>query len=115
MATSLPTTIQPIIGMSRSYKGRIIDNDFGNGYTQRITDGINALQREIGLSWIGSITNIKELTDHFEEREYGTKSFTWTPPNETISRKWTCNEWSISNNSDDIQTLTANFVMRYDL
>ena len=115
MAAALPTTIQPIVANTdKTYKARMIEADLGGGYRTRAADGINPIERSVSLEWIGNETNIEELITHFEERE-GYQSFTWTPPNETESLKWTCKEWSVAYDSTTVMRLSATLRKENDL
>ena len=118
MGESLPVTLQPdYANLVRNTKTRILVNNFGDGYRQRAADGLNPTLKEYDVGWIGSDTDIKELVDHFEERE-GYQDFTWTPPDNSSEYKWTCEEWSrvqISDTGDGIAKLTAHFRQEFDL
>ena len=115
MAAALPTTITPTFeGLSKSTTVRVLKTDFGDGYSQRAADGINSLNREYSIEWVGSDTNIEALITHFEERA-GYQSFTWTPAGESTSYKWTCEEWNRQHLTDDTQVLTASLKQVYDL
>ena len=115
MASALPTTIQPTyIGTYKNFEARVLVTDFGDGYRQRVGDGINTIRRNYDIEWIGSNTDIDELETHFEERA-GYQSFTWTPPEESTERKWTCMTWSREHMADGISRITASFRQEYDL
>lgn len=114
MASALPTTINPNYNTSsKQYTARVLETQFGDGYRQRVADGINCIQREYTLEWIGTNSDIDELVAHFVERA-GYQSFTWTPPDES-SMKWTCQKWVRTDLGTDVSQLTATLRQEYDI
>lgn len=109
--SSLPITIRPT---NKSYKARILENKMGDGYTQRVQDGINNITREVSIELIGTATQIKVYSD-FLELCGGATNFTWTPPGESTSLKWTCQEWDVSYLANDMLTLKAKLRKEFDL
>lgn len=111
LPSDLTLTILPT---SKSYKARVLENNMGDGYTQRVQDGINNITREVNVELVGTATQIKTYTDFFELCG-GATNFTWTPPGETTSLKWTCQEWNVGYLSSTILNLTAKFRKEFDL
>lgn len=112
---SLPTTLSPTIeNTSRTYKPRVLINDFGDGYSQRVADGINTINRTITVSYTGTATQISVYNDFFTNLS-GASSFDWAPPNESTSLKWICKEWSIRDLGPSVQQLDATFTQVFDL
>lgn len=117
MATTLPLTIEPSISPTkRRYETRILDANLGNGYSQRAADGINSIEIELNLRWVGTKADIDELQDHFEERA-GYKSFTINDSRIAgdTSFKWTCRKWERGFLSDTHDAMTATFRKENDL
>lgn len=72
---------------------RIRTSRFGDGYEQRVADGINASPRTWSL--VFNQTNaVADTTIAFLEALQG-DSFDWTPPCGTAG-KWVAREWSVS-------------------
>ena len=80
---------------------------FGDGYQQRVGDGINTTARSWSLSFIGSKSDI-DAVDLFLQNEGGVNAFNWTPPTGAAG-KWLCGEWSNSITDFDHYSLVATF------
>jgi phage-related protein len=109
MASTMPLTINPTFDRtSKAARPRRLEANFGNGYRQRAGDGLNPVELELNLGWVGSNTNIDELLTHFEERA-GYQSFTIEDAliADDVTYKWTCDDWSYKHISDTIMTLDA--------
>jgi phage-related protein len=73
---------RPDKSLRRGTKPRTLSVQFGDGYTQRLRDGINVLNESWDLSFKNrSIVDIR-LMKAFLETKAGVTSFTWTPPGE---------------------------------
>lgn len=72
---------------------RVLRNSFGDGYSQRIGDGINRLMAGWDLSWHYLSATDKGTLDSFFQSHGGTDVFYWTPPLEATPRKYTCPRW----------------------
>lgn len=95
---------------------RILKTDFGDGYSQRALDGINAIVDEWSMSWVVNSTDADTLTDFFEARG-GHESFDWTPEGESVSKKWTCKSWTKEPMTTilNVWSITATFKQEFDL
>lgn len=114
MAT-LPSTLIPIItSYNKAYNVNVLKANFGGGYTQRSADGINTIQRDISVEFIGSDTDIDTYVAFFEARN-GHEAFEWTPPDESSELKWTCEVWQVRGESENTSRLTATFHKEFDL
>ncbi len=112
---SLPSDLTPIItGYNKNYKARALISNFGDGYRQRAGDGLNTIEREIAVKFTGSDTNIAIYVAFFEARD-GYEAFTWTPPDEAVSLKWTCQEWIVTGEAENLSSITARFRKEFDL
>lgn len=112
---NLPTDLDPIINNTqRAYEPKVLINDFGDGYSQRVPDGINTIRRTISVTFLGSRSDIDTYNNFFTNLA-GASNFSWTPPGEDTERKWICPKWTITDMSNNIQELTATFREVYDL
>lgn len=85
-------------------KARLSTNDFGDGYSQDIADGINAADREMTLTWpILTFEQAAEI-DAFFSLNIG-KSFYFNIPGQP-KRSWRCTEWQITNETG-MSSMTA--------
>jgi phage-related protein len=116
MAATLPSTIKPNYELHKSSKARVMKTGFGDGYSQRTADGINVIDLEYDLEYIGTTAEIDELDTHFTERA-GYQAFTvvsggWVA---STSYKWVCEEWSVSDLGNGVKSLSAKITRVFDL
>ncbi|WP_439259485.1 phage tail protein [Lonepinella sp. BR2930] len=80
---------------------------FGNGYEQRIKNGINNDLRSFDVVFKGDVANISAI-DNFLTEHGAVNAFYWTPYGETTQGKFKCEEWE-KEYSTGFLTLTATF------
>ncbi|MGC6360466.1 phage tail protein [Bisgaard Taxon 45] len=85
----------PQWGMEMTRKPKVKVITFGDGYEQRIPDGINNNLRTYSVNFSGDETEINEI-EQFLNEHGAVKAFLWTPYNSTIQGKFKCEEWSVS-------------------
>ena len=78
MAT-FPTKYQPEYSASQPIKPKVLRVSFGDGYEQRVPDGINNIKRSWTLSYQQE-TPDADIIEAFLKSTKGADSFTWTPP-----------------------------------
>lgn len=116
MPDTFPTTVpSPDFNSKKTVKPRILENDFGDGYTQRAADGLNSLRREWSVSWTNLTTAQKNILIGFFESQLGYKAFLWTAPGDTAVRKWTAREWTEEPVAANIWSITSTFRQEFDL
>lgn len=97
----------PAYGATETTTARVLKAQFGDGYSQRIADGINNKPRSWSLSFSKTQTDI-DLILSFLNTEGGVNSFDWTPPR-GVAGKWICEQWNTTVN-DGFDNLTVQFV-----
>ena len=111
----LPTTVKPTLSTNKEVKTRILEANFGDGYSQRAGDGINTIKGKWNPEWTAlNQVNFDELNDFFEERN-GRKNFNWTPPGESTSKKFICKSWNVSHIGASKFRLACEFQQVFDL
>ena len=101
-------TWTPDTGAACDREPRVLSVKLGDGYEQRITDGINADLRKRGLTFSGrSLTEIDAISDFLAERG-GAEAFYYTHPRDT-QRLYLCRSWSVREDSPVSGTVTATF------
>lgn len=99
----------PSLGSSMRVKTRLIKTSFGDGYEQRVVDGINATIREIPLIWQNLTAADHDELLAFFEAQVG-QSFDFTPPwGSHATGKYVCEEWNEAPGEADIYSLSATF------
>lgn len=100
-------TWSPAPGATESVEPRVRTAAFGDGYQQRVGDGINNRPRSWSLSFLGPVARTDEIAA-FLEAANGVTSFDWTPPYGPAG-KFVCRAWSRGVPSLYIQSISATF------
>lgn len=107
--------ITPAYGAQKTSRPRIRVAQFGDGYEQRTSFGINQNAKEWSLTW-NNITeaNADTIEAFLDARAADGASFDWTPPAEATSYKWVCTEWDKQINYTGRATISATFRQVYE-
>ena len=99
---------------SSSYqvKGRVERYGFGDGYSQRVVDGLNATSRTWSVV-LKLLTSAEKATVEAFFKSHLGQAFIWVPPDGSGSGKWSCSEWS--GVPAFVHDLTATFVEEFDI
>lgn len=100
-------TWYPAFGVSQSVQPRVRVAAFGDGYQQRVGDGINAAPRSWALVFTQETANVDAI-EAFLVAAAGVTSFDWTPPSGAAG-KWTCSAWSRTHIANGAQQISATF------
>lgn len=103
------------ISFTRASKPRARVAQFGDGYSQRLVEGINTQDDTWELSFVHrSIVDAADIVS-FLETKYGTVPFLWTPPGDLTQFKVICEEWKTEYASPISRTISCTFKRVYDL
>lgn len=102
---------QPLLGANQSTKPRVLSARFGDGYEQRIADGINTQPKTWNLIFTDSSAVIDAI-DAFLTGKGGVTKFTWTPQGGS-EISVVCREWSKSIETPDTSSLQCSFEQVY--
>lgn len=100
-------TWSPDPGASQTIQPRVRTANFGDGYQQRVGNGVNTMPRTWNLSFTRPASLINNI-DAFLVARAGAESFDWTPP-VGAAGKWVCSNWSRTVPHRDVGTLSATF------
>lgn len=105
----MPTfTYTPDWGAQLSVKPRVNRSQYGDGYEQRVADGINFKPRTWALKFsVRTDAEIQPIID-FLDAQGGVQSFDWTPP-VGAAGKWVCDEWTQTEDRYNQNTVQATF------
>ena len=105
-------------GPVKRTKARVLRAPFGDGYSQRVGDGINVLEISYDVEWEHlDATEESSLISQLEDA-YGVTAIDWIAPDDTVSRKYTVEEWSktmILGSAGRAYKVSANLRREYDL
>ena len=109
MADNLKTfTWKMNMGASASVKHSVTKAQFGDGYTQRVSHGINNKVKDWSGAKNGDLaTEIKPIMDFLDEHK-GIKPFLWTNPHGQ-TQKYTCQNYSVSQRKGNMWQITLEF------
>lgn len=107
-------SIDPDYGASKSSRPRVRAVEFGSGYSQRVTFGINQDPKVWTLSWENRSATDADAIDNFLEARKGVESFNWSPPDDTATYKWICREWQKTLPYSNLFNITATFVQVFE-
>lgn len=102
-------SIQPTYGASKTSRPRVLNVQFGDGYSQRVRFGLNTDLKSWNLTWNVSETDADTIESFLEARA-GVESFEWTPLDTSTAYRWICQEWSKTIPYVNRATITATFI-----
>lgn len=101
----------PDQGASKTPRVRVRANAFGDGYEQRVGDGINSIMEDWNLSFTLRTKTVVLAIDAFLKSQAGVLAFDWVTP-EGNTKKFICKEWTAAYIHDGDCSLTAKFEQR---
>lgn len=100
----------PDFGAARKSQPVVRRVQFGDGYEQRLTYGLNQNPRVWDLTWTAKDnTDADAIEAFFDARAADNASFDWTPLDESTSYKWVVESWSREHRYANVNTITATF------
>jgi phage-related protein len=109
VGTSTNGTV-PDFGLSKKSEPVVRNVQFGDGYSQRISFGLNQEPERIGsLTWTNRINADITAIETFFDARAGAESFTWNPPDGASSYKFIASSWNKQIDYAGVSTLSATF------
>jgi phage-related protein len=87
-------THTPEFGASKQLRPRVTAIKFGDGYEQRVAQGLNTKLEVWNLNFVNRTETEANEIDDFLIARGGVESFDWTPPDSATSKKFVCREWT---------------------
>ena len=108
-SSTTPSAPSPSYGTRKTSSPKVRQVQFGDGYSMRTVFGLNHNLKVYSLSWRNiSETDADTISDFLDARG-GQESFDWTPPEESSSSKFICQQWSKNMSTKDRATIQATF------
>jgi phage-related protein len=85
---------EPTYSATKSSQPKIRTAQFGDGYQQRVTFGLNQNPKEWSLSFSVSDADADIIEAFLDARAADAASFDWSPPGDANTYKWICNSWT---------------------
>ncbi len=83
----------PSYGSQVAYKPDVRNAKFGDGYEQRLANGLNNRPRQWKVIFANRVTATADQMQAFLDARGAVESFDWTPPHGSAG-KWVCREWT---------------------
>ena len=107
-------TYIPSTSFSADSTPKVLTAKFGDGYSQRVADGINTIKKEWNLSFSNrSLEDALAIEAFFVARK-GVEAFTWTPVGEATAVSVIASSWKEVYTSPITRTITAKFEIVYE-
>ena len=85
--------VSPDYSASKKAKPSVRIAQFGSGYSQRTTFGLNQDPKTWSLKWEYLTSTDANTIEDFLEARGGVEAFDWSPPDDTSTYKWICRQW----------------------
>lgn len=118
-ATYGSRTISPDRGIQRQSNPRVLVARFGDGYEQRIADGINSVDEIFSVTFNNrSAAEVDDITGYFASLK-GATSFTYTIPDDNavggeLAIKVVCQNYSQNYHHDGFYSVSATLKRVYE-
>ena len=106
---SFPTTVNPTYGLTKKSRPNMRSAQFGSGYSQRSTFGINQNLKVYNFKWENISETDADEIETFLDARAGVENFDYTPPGESASKKLICRDWNKTIPYLNRATITATF------
>jgi phage-related protein len=104
----MPTfTWVPAYEPQRTVKAGVITTQFGDGYSQRVSQGLNSVAESWQLTFTRLKTEVAQIEAFLRARS-GVESFEWLTP-DGVTRKFIAPEWRTSVMSLSVNQLQVSF------
>lgn len=104
-----------IDGQTSQTTARTLVAQFGDGYSQRAGDGLNAIGSTVTLNWVNLTKVQADAIEAFFAARGGYEAFLYAVPCLTDERKWIAQSWSRTKRLSNRQSITATFEQVFDL
>ena len=115
-------THTPSVGFAKASNIRVINTKFGEGYSQRTSEGLNTMENSWNLSFINQPLTTAFAIDTFlatsgtgDLLAGGKDYFYFTPIGETSVYRVICQSWTFDYTSAISATITATFTRVYEM
>jgi phage-related protein len=104
----------PTIGFTKDTTPKVKTSKFGDGYSQRVPDGINNMVQAWNLQFQAQTLTTAAAIENFLSSKQGVYNFTWTPPGESSEVRVICTKWTKTYDSSISRTISATFERVYE-
>lgn len=105
---------KPLYGVTSESTAKVREVQFGDGYSQRRGDGINAIGQDWRLTFKGFTEDMAAI-DAFLKSKAGVSSFTFTPHSNLPEGRFICSTWSHTKEAFGIDSINATFKQVFEV
>ena len=102
-------SIAPTFDAQKNSRPRTRVVQFGDGYEQRLSYGLNQNPKEWSLTFMVNNTDADTIETFLDARAEDGLSFDWTPPSSSTAYRWVCREWTRRLLGDDFNEISTAF------
>ncbi len=107
---AFPTTVNPAYGAKKESAPIVNVAQFGSGYSQRSTFGINQNLKAWNFVWNNITETQSDEIEDFLDARGGVESFDYQPHGESASKKYICISWDKTIPSNGRANISATFL-----
>lgn len=107
--------VAPSPGTSRKPELKLLEAEFGDGYSQAGADGMNHIRDVFTLKWDVLTQGQADVIDAFLRSKRGTMPFLYQHAHTTAPVKVTCKEWNRDDEAAGLCRFTATFRQSFAL
>lgn len=109
---TFPVTLSYGIALTKSYE--VKRKKFGSNYSQRTGKAANRTRRKFRLVWANVTVAEANLLENYFDNLGGVDTFDWTPQDDTVSAKWTADNFNKEYPSFNIRTVSIEAEEEFD-
>lgn len=94
MTATFTPPLPPSPGLTDEPEVKLLEAEFGDGYTQTTRAGLNHVRSVVALNWDLLTTNEAEAIVTFFKNKGGDTPFLYRVPGTDTAVKWTCRKWT---------------------
>ena len=114
----MPSTFNPPVApsypLSKQTDARVLTASYGDGYTQRVADGINFVAERVTLQWDNISPTNADTIESFLRPLLKLNYFNYTLPGEGSAKKFICSELTRTKNSFGTDSLNITLEQVFD-
>lgn len=115
MTETLPASPSPDVNITRKRKPNVKVAQFGDGYSQRASFGLNQVKLEATLTYTNLVTEAKDIINDFAEAHDRGEAFYWQMPDEDAPRSWYLVGWDVTYLGYNHYTVILNIEECFDI
>lgn len=115
MADTLPSTVAPDAGLDREVTPNIQKMQFGDGYSQRLTNGLNSKPVKTEFNW-SYLTEVQmKVYDDFAKAHASGEAWLFQFPDEDAPRAFFITKWRVKRVQYNVYTVTYSVEEVFDV